>query len=97
MTGPAATFCSEVREVPNGATWRCNLLAGHVGPHDCGDGDTWGDAGPGRLQVAAYSLLGSIDGIQAVRDEFTAEFGEEQGEVALRALGRVLRRWKEGP
>lgn len=91
MTG---IWCPAGFEVPNGATWRCNLLPGHVGPHDIGDGHTWGGDGPGRLQVAAYCLLGSVDGVQAIRDEFEAEFGQQQAEAALQALGRVLRRWK---
>lgn len=93
MTG---IWCAAAFDGHRNATVRCNLLAGHVGPHDDGIGDTWGDDGPGRLQVAAYCLLGSVDGVQAIRDEFEAEFGQPLAEAALQALGRVLRRWKGG-
>lgn len=81
---------------PDRASWRCNLLPGHQGPHDDGIGDVWGDAGPGRLQVAAVCLLGSQDAWEEIRPMLERKFGVDIADVAVHALGEVLRGWAKG-
>lgn len=81
-----AYHCPAAHEPPNGARWRCNLIAGHVGLHEDGLGTAWPDdtttPGPTRLQTAAVNLLGSQDAWSAlfskVHDSIRAE-GRNQG------------------
>ncbi len=101
--------CSAGYVVSSGATWRCNLIAGHVGAHDNG-GTTWADdtttPGPSRLQTAAVNLIGSPDAWEAifnkVHDDVRAE-GSAQGvdgitckelaDTAVFAVHAVLKGW----
>lgn len=87
-------WCPAGHEVPAGATWRCNLLPGHVGPHDDGIGDTWGDAGPSRLQVAANCLIGSQAAWAKLRPELEAALGLHGASKAIAVLHDALIEWR---
>lgn len=99
MTAVAIDNCPAKREYP-AAFVCCNLFAGHGGLHDDGLGGQWNDEtttpGPDRLQMAAICLLGSSEGIADLRRELYTVLGKDDGEDAVLAIGRVLRRWKEG-
>lgn len=87
-------WCPAAYDESDRATWRCNLLPSHVGPHDDGIGDVWGDLdGPGRLQTAAVCLLGSYEAWDEIRDVLRGKLGDDLTEAAVQAIGGVLRRW----
>ena len=93
-------MCPAAHELPNGAKWRCNLHPGHVGPHDDGVGDPWHDdistPGPGRLQVAAASLLGSRQAWAELRPALELAVGADGVDGAIHAMHAVLVGWAEG-
>jgi hypothetical protein len=90
-------MCTAGHEASSGATWRCNLLAGHVGLHDDGCGDRWADDtttdGPDRLQVAAVNLIGSYAAWEAMRPALVSALGESRADDAVEAIHGVLRGW----
>jgi hypothetical protein len=91
------TFCPGVREVTNGASWCCNLLPGHVGVHDDGIGGCWADEstneGPGRLQVAAVNLIGSVEAWATLRPVIEDVVGVFHANTVINALHGELKKW----
>lgn len=96
----AGAWCPAGYEVPNGATWRCNLLPGHVGLHDDGAGDQWADdtttPGPDRLRVAAVNLLGSYAAWDELRPALEKVLGSDLAKEAVGAIADMLRGWAKG-
>ncbi len=90
-------YCPAAREAASGATWRCNLLPGHVGPHDDGIDAQWHDnitaGGPGRLKVAAVNILGSQEAWTTLRPALEKAVGADVAEDATRAVHDVLVGW----
>lgn len=100
MTATVTKYCPAAHDRHRNATIRCNLLPGHVGLHDDGLGEQWGDdtttEGPDRLQTAAVNLIGSMRGIHKLRTALRTAVGASLEEAAIQAVGDVLRRWAEG-
>ncbi len=93
-------YCPATREASSGATWRCNLLPGHVGPHDDGIDAQWHDntttGGPDRLKVAAVNILGSRAAWDALRPALEKAVGADLTTDATRAVHDVLCDWAKG-